>query len=558
MLTQLTINQFAIVHQLTIEFQQGMSVITGETGAGKSIALDALGICLGQRTDSTMLRLHDQRAEVCAEFNVSHNTAAKNWLNEQSLQDVDNAEHCILRRVISPDGRSKAFINSTPVPAALLKQLGNLLVQINGQHCSQQLLKTDHQMYLLDQYCDNHDLLQKLQNQHAHWKNLQHQVQTFQQKCAENAAKKQLLEYQVAELDEFDLKAGEFEILEQDHLRLSNTETLTMLSQSALQLLSENEDVNISTLLSRSHQHINELIDLDERYQGVSTLLQEALIQIDEAVSELQHLSASIEQEPELLVEVEQRLSQAIHLARKHNVNPENLPTIHHQLKTELAALVDFSQSEETLIQAEQLAHSNVLDTAQQLHERRQAGAKHLADEVTRSIQMLAMEKAIFVIDVNFQAEKLQKTGADSVQFLLSANLGQVPQALNKVASGGELSRIALTLQVLTSSRNAIPTLIFDEIDVGISGATANVVGKLLRTLGDTAQVICVTHLPQVASCGHHHYIVEKRIIDDHIQTSMQKLSQQNRVQALAKLLAGTEITESVLANAQEMLALAS
>lgn len=558
MLTQLTINHFAIVHHVDIEFATGMSVITGETGAGKSIALDALGVCLGQRTDSTMLRDNENRADICAVFHISPENPAYTWLAEQELQDTDNPENCILRRVISPDGRSKSFINSTPVSAQQLKLLGQFLVQINGQHAAQQLLKPDYQMQLLDCYCDHLILLNQMQQDYSSWKNLQQQVATFHQKCQENAAKKQLLEYQVAELDEFAVKENEYEELEKEHTRLSNSETLSMLSQSASQLLSENEEVNIESLLYRATQHIGELVELDAQYAEVNTLLQEALIQIQEASSELQILSSNIEQDPALLQDVEDRLSQCINLARKHNVKPEALYQLHQQLKQELTELVDFSESEQTLIEEENKAYRHALKTAERLHQSRMTKAAELSHQVTENIQKLAMENAIFSIELNFDENKLTAKGADSIAFNLRSNLGQQAQALNKTASGGELSRIALTLQVLTSHKNAIPTLIFDEIDVGISGATASVVGRLLRDLGAHTQVICVTHLPQVACCGHHHFAVEKHVVNDKTETMMKKLDETTRVKALAKLLGGSEITETALANAEEMLALVS
>lgn len=559
MLTQLTVNHFAIVHHLEIEFQQGLSVITGETGAGKSIALDALGVCLGQRTESTMLRNGESRAEVCAVFQLTEEEQAIQWLNEQELVDEENPDCCILRRVIHQDGKSKAFINSVPVSAQQLKTLGKLLVQINGQHSSQQLLKPDHQLVVLDKYSDHSILLQQMQKDYWHWKDCHQQVASFQQKCQENEAKKQLLEYQVAELDDFAIKEGEFEELEKEHLRLANSETLMMLSQSALQLLTDNEEVNIESLLYRASTHIGELVELDNHYQSAYLLLQDALIQIQEGVSEIQHLNGNIEQDPALLQEVENRLSQCIHLARKHNVAPEMLYATHQKLQTELASLVDFAESEESLQQQEAEAFQAMNATALQLHQQRKSKAETLSQLVTESIQQLAMEKATFVIEVDFDEQKITANGGDLVQFTLCSNVGQKAQLLHKIASGGELSRIALALQVLTSHKNAIPTLIFDEIDVGISGATANVVGKMLKNLGTTTQVICVTHLPQVASCGDHHFAVEKKIINDQTETMMTPLKEaKSRIEALAKLLGGTEITTTTLANAEEMLALAS
>ena len=554
MLTQLTINNFAIVRQLEIELAKGMSVITGETGAGKSIAIDALGLCLGQRIETSMVREGQERAEICATFFIEPTNPAYQWLQEQELQDPDNPSDCILRRVINADGRSKAFINSTPVSASQLKEIGQYLIHINGQHASQLLLKNDYQLQLVDTFAHHNDLLAQMREDYRAWKNLQTQVKNFQQKVAENEAKKQLLQYQVEELDEFALRPNEYLELEEDQRRLSNSEQLTQLSQSALQLLSENETVSIDSMLYRATQYIDELSELDPRYVSVQTMLNDALILVQEATSEVQHLASHIEQDPMLLQEIEQRLGQALQLARKHNVKPEELVEWHQKLKAELTALLDFSESEERLILEEKSAFEKMQHTTKQLHESRCQAAGKLAQQVTHSIKGLAMENAEFFIEVNSDLTKVAANGADNVVFTLRSNLGQQAQPLAKVASGGELSRISLAIQVLTSDQSAIPTLIFDEVDVGISGKTASVVGKLLRQLGDKCQVLCVTHLPQVACHGHHQFNVEKFTVDDKTETKMTALSQEERVPALARLLGGSEITELALANAQEML----
>ena len=554
MLTQLAINNFAIVRQLEIELTKGMSVITGETGAGKSIAIDALGLCLGQRIETSMVREGQERAEICATFFIEPTNPAYQWLQEQELQDPDNPSDCILRRVINADGRSKAFINSTPVSASQLKEIGQYLIHINGQHASQLLLKNDYQLQLVDTFAHHHDLLAQMREDYRTWKNLQTQVKTFQQKVTENEAKKQLLQYQVEELDEFALRPNEYLELEEDQRRLSNSEQLTQLSQSALQLLSENETVSIDSMLYRATQYIDELSELDPRYASVQTMLNDALIQVQEATSEVQHLASHIEQDPMLLQEIEQRLSQALQLARKHNVKPEELVEWHQKLKAELTALLDFSESEERLILEEKAAFEKMQHTAKQLHESRCQAAEKLAQQVTHSIKGLAMENAEFFIEVNSDLTKVTANGADNIVFTLRSNLGQQAQPLAKVSSGGELSRISLAIQVLTSDQSAIPTLVFDEVDVGISGKTASVVGKLLRQLGDKCQVLCVTHLPQVACHGHQQFNVEKFTVDDKTETKMTALSQEERVPALARLLGGSEITELALANAQEML----
>ena len=456
--------------------------------------------------------------------------------------------------MINADGRSKAFINSTPVSASQLKEIGQYLVHINGQHASQLLLKNDYQLQLVDNFAAHPELLVKMREDYQAWKNLQNQVKTFQQKVAENEARKQLLQYQVDELDEFNLRPNEYLELEDEQRRLSSSEQLTQLSQSALQILSENDTVNIDNLLYRATQYIDELAELDPQYAEVQSMLNDALIQVQEATSEVRNLSSNIEQDPQLLQEIEQRISQALQLARKHQVKPEDLVEHHKKLKAELTALLDFSESEEMLIEQKKLAFEQMQATAKALTASRQQSAARLAQDVTQSIKQLAMENAEFYVELNTDLDKVGANGADNVIFTLRSNLGQQPQPLAKIASGGELSRISLAIQVLTSDQSAIPTLIFDEVDVGISGKTASVVGKLLRQLSERCQVLCVTHLPQVACHGHYQFNVEKFTVDNKTETQMTLLSQAKRVPALARLLGGSEITELALANAQEML----
>ena len=416
------------------------------------------------------------------------------------------------------------------------------------------MLKNDYQLQLVDNFSAHPELLVKMREDYQAWKNLQNQVKTFQQKVAENEARKQLLQYQVDELDEFNLRPNEYLELEDEQRRLSSSEQLTQLSQSALQILSENDTVNIDNLLYRATQYIDELAELDPQYAEVQSMLNDALIQVQEATSEVRNLSSNIEQDPQLLQEIEQRISQTLQLARKHQVKPEDLVEHHKKLKAELTALLDFSESEEMLIEQEKLAFEQMQATAKALTASRQQSTARLAQNVTQSIKQLAMENAEFYVELNTDLDKVGSNGADNVIFTLRSNLGQQPQPLAKIASGGELSRISLAIQVLTSDQSAIPTLIFDEVDVGISGKTASVVGKLLRQLSERCQVLCVTHLPQVACHGHHQFNVEKFTVDNKTETQMTALSQAERVPALARLLGGSEITELALANAQEML----
>ncbi|EFL80651.1 DNA repair protein RecN [Actinobacillus pleuropneumoniae] len=553
MLTHLTVNNFAIVRHLTLELNEGMSVITGETGAGKSIAIDALSLCLGYRSESSMIRHGADKADITATFSMQPTSPAYSWLQQHELLDEDNPQECILRRMINQEGRSKAFVNNRPLPISQLRELGQYLIHLNGQHAPQLLLKSEYQLEVLDNYAGIHNLLNEMSSQYQRWKKLHQQVKNFRQQCQENEARKQLLQYQVDELDEFAIKQGEFEEMEETHSRLSNSEALTALSQEVTDLLSESE-LNVDSMLYKAIRHLEDLVEVDSRYQSALNMLNESLIQVQEASSEVSDLAGKIEQDPDLLNELDIRISKTLQLARKHHVLPENLWQHHEFIQQELQKLVDFAGNEEQLIADEQAAHQQSIQLAEQIYQKRLEAGKKLAEQVTAQIKRLSMENGEFFIDVQHDAKRLSSNGADVVEFNLRSNLGQQAQPLAKIASGGELSRISLAVQVLTANELSTPTIIFDEVDVGISGLTATTVGKLLRQLGKKCQVLCVTHLPQVASYGHHHFNVQKYVENNQTETQMSLLTQAERVQALARLLGGSKITDTVLANAQEML----
>lgn len=556
MLTQLTINNFAIVRHLNLELSEGMSVITGETGAGKSIAIDALGLCLGYRSESSMIRHGADKADITATFQMQLNSPAYLWLKDHELLDEDNPYECILRRMINLEGRSKAFVNNRPLPISQLRELGQYLIHLNGQHAPQLLLKSEYQLELVDNYAGIHSLLGKMQEQYNKWRKLHQQVKNFRQQCKENEARKQLLQYQVDELDEFDIKEGEFEEMEETHTRLSNSEELTEMSQSVLDLLSD-DNSNADSLIYNAIRYLEDLVEVDANYQSSLDMLNEALIQVQEASSEVRALAGGIEQDPELLAELDERIARAMSLAKKHYVSPNELWQHHSVLQDELQKLVDFEDNEEQLIDDEKKAYHECAALAEQIYQERVSAAQKLAEQVTAQIKALSMENGEFYIDIQHDVKKLTPNGADFVEFNLRSNLGQNAQPLAKIASGGELSRISLAVQVLTANKLSTPTIIFDEVDVGISGIAATTVGKLLRQLGNKCQVLCVTHLPQVASHGHQHFNVQKYVKDNQTETQMSLLSEQERINALARLLGGSKITDAVLANVQEMLDLA-
>ena len=548
MLTQLTINNFAIVRHLNLELSEGMSVITGETGAGKSIAIDALGLRLGYRSESSMIRNGADKADITATFQMQPNSPAYLWLKEHELLDEENSHECILRRMINLEGRSKAFVNNRPLPISQLRELGQYLIHLNGQHAPQLLLKSEYQLELVDNYAGIHNLLGKMQEQYNKWRKLHQQVKNFRQQCKENEARKQLLQYQVDELDEFDIKEGEFEEMEETHTRLSNSEELIEMSQSVLDLLSD-DNSNADSLIYNAIRYLEDLVDVDVNYQSSLDMLNEALIQVQEASSEVRALADSIEQDPELLAELDERISRAMSLAKKHYVSPNELWRHHTVLQDELQKLVDFEDNEDQLIADEKKAYRECVALAEQIYQERVSAAQKLAEQVTSQIKALSMENGEFYIDIQHDVKKLTPNGADFVEFNLRSNLGQNAQPLAKIASGGELSRISLAVQVLTANKLSTPTIIFD--------IAATTVGRLLRQLGNKCQVLCVTHLPQVASHGHQHFNVQKYVKDNQTETQMSLLSEQERVNALARLLGGSKITDAVLANAQEMLSLA-
>ena len=552
MLAQLTISNFAIVRELEIDFHAGMTAITGETGAGKSIAIDALGLCLGSRADGSMVRLGASRADICARFTLADTPSAKHWLAENQL---DEGQDCLLRRTISSDGRSRGFINGTPVPLSQLRELGQHLIQIHGQHAHQLLLKPEHQKDLLDAYADQPLLLAEMRKAYQNWHQSCRQLAQYQQQVSERESRRQLLQYQLKELNEFAPQAGEYEQIDEEYKRLANSGQLLSLSQSALDLLADGEEQNIVSLLYTARNQLTELAELDSKMNDLIVMLDDASIQVSEASDELRHYSERLEMDPNRLYELEQRLSRQMNLARKHHVSAEELPELHRQLLEEQQALDDQETNQAELSEAVQRHYQQAVAVAEQLHEKRQYFADELTHLITQSMQALSMPHGKFKIQVQFEPEHLNMEGADRLEFQVTTNPGQPLQALAKVASGGELSRIALAIQVITAQKMETPALIFDEVDVGISGPTAAIVGRLLRQLGESTQVMCVTHLPQVAGCGHQHYFVSKETDGEVTETQMNRLDKKARLQELARLLGGSEVTRNTLANAKELLA---
>lgn len=551
MLCQLSINNYAIVRFLELDFRPGMTSITGETGAGKSIAIDALGLCLGNRADAASVRPGAGKAEVSARFSLDDIPAAKRWLEDN---DLDAEQECILRRTINADGRSRAYVNGNPVPLQQLKSLGQLLVGIHGQHAHHAMLKSEHQLTLLDSYANHKLLMDNVAKAYQRYKHTQSELKRLQQSSQQRIARKQLLQYQVEELNEFALQPGEFEEIEAEHKRLANGSALIETCEHGLFLLSEGDDATIESLLNKAVLLAEELKDYDAELTPISNMLNEALISVQESAAELQRYQSNLELDPEHFAQLEQRMSQAMQLARKHQVSANELAQHHQALKQELDAIDGDDTKLEGIEQELEASRQAYITQAQKLSQSRIRYAKELDKLVTQSIKELNMPKGKFVIDVGFSEQTMSPLGSDSVEFMVTTNPGQPLQPIAKVASGGELSRIGLGIQVITARKVSTPTLIFDEVDVGISGPTAAVVGRMLRQLGESTQVFCVTHLPQVAGNGHQHMFVNKANKGGQTETSMTPLNTDERVNELARLLGGDTITNNTLANAKELL----
>ena len=552
MLAQLTISNFAIVRELEIDFHSGMTAITGETGAGKSIAIDALGLCLGGRAEADMVRRGASRADLCARFALKDTPAAQRWLEENQLE---SGRECLLRRVISTDGRSRGFINGTAVPLSQLRELGQLLIQIHGQHAHQLLTRPEHQKTLLDGYTGEYALTQLMAGHYRQWHQSCRELAQHQQQSQERAARADLLQYQLKELNEFCPQQGEFEQIDEEYKRLANSGQLLSTCQHALTVMADGEEANLQSQLYAAKQLVSELVGMDSKLSSVLDMLEEASIQLSEATDELRHYNDRLDLDPNRLFELEQRISRQISLARKHQITPEELPAFYQALLEEQRLLDDSAGSLESLSQTVVEHHQLALETARQLHAARQRSADELTRLITESMHSLSMPHGVFAIDIAFDERHLTAEGADRIEFRVTTNPGQPLQPIAKVASGGELSRIALAIQVITAQKMETPALIFDEVDVGISGPTSSVVVKLLRQLLESTQVMCVTHLPQVAGCGHHHFIVCKETDGEMTETHMHPLDKRARLQELARLLGGSEVTRNTLANAKELLA---
>jgi len=550
MLTQLTVSNYAIAERVELQFSQGMTALTGETGAGKSIVLDALGLAMGGRADAGAVRHGAKRADITATFDVSRISEARQWLEAHELDDDDG---CILRRVISKDGRSRAYINGQPCPLTHLKDLGSTLMDIHSQHQHQSLLKKETHRRLLDEFAQAESLAGDTRQAWKAWNATRQRLQERQQNADEAEARIQLLRYQVEELDRLALEENEQEALETEQSQLSHAEGVLHNCHQATLLCTE-DDTSAAMLVRQALQQLEQLPVEVPALTDTIQMLNEAQIQISEAGDNLRRFVDDYEADPARLAEVEERLSAIYQMARKHRIAPENLPELHQSLARELASLDEGEGSIEKLEAELESQRGDFDKAAADLSEARRAAAANLDQRIADELAQLSMPAVQFVTHLNRNKdEEPAPHGMEEIEFLVSANPGQPARPLAKVASGGELSRISLAIQVVVAQTSTTPTLVFDEVDVGIGGGTAEVVGRLLRSLGENGQVICVTHLAQVAAQCHQHLFVSKFTDLDATFSKIENLDDTGRVSEVARMLGGVDMTEHTIAHAREM-----
>jgi len=552
-LSHLSVKNFTLVDELQLELNQGMTALTGETGAGKSILLDALGLTLGGRADGDQVKHGCDKADICASFDVTDIPAAREWLERHELlQEGD----CLLRRVVTKEGRSRGFINGQAAPLQQLRELGETLIDIHSQHAHQSLLKTETHSRLLDDFAGNQTLLKQCRDIFRDWQQKNSLFTQVRDNFEEINARAQLLRYQVQELDALALEDGELERLESEQRQLANAEQ-TLTSSQEISQLCEDDESGLLQLMQRALHKLSEIKDKPENLSAAEELMVSAQLQLQEAQSEINHHIDSFEMDPQRLQLVDDRLSSCFELARKHRIQAEELLTFHQRLSQELEQLDGGDERLDQLQLEAEAAQAQFTELATKLSGKRQTAAKRLTKKINEQLQKLSMKSANFTIALN-DCSKPTAQGIDDIEFLISTNPGQPHKPMGKVASGGELSRISLAIQVVTAQSSCTPTLVFDEVDVGIGGATADIVGQLLRSLGKQGQVLCVTHLPQVASKAHQHIQVHKQTGSTSAQTQLTELRDGAKVTEIARMLGGEQLTQQTMAHAKEMIELAT
>ncbi len=552
MIKHLSIKDFVIVDHIALEFMPGFTVLTGETGAGKSILIDALTLALGERGDAGQIRLGCDRAEINATFDISGLPNLLHWLEDNDLQG--DPDMCILRRIVDTSGRSRSYINGHAVTLQQLRSAADYLIAIHSQHAYQSLLQKDSQRELLDAFAGCNALAETVKKSYRYWQECHQQRIAKEQNAAESREKREQLEWQLQELSALNFSREEWQAMNIDHSRLSHVASLLAAAENGIDLLSERENAVLAQMSAISSQ-LHQLLEYDPQLQVITDLLDSAQIQLQESVYELKHYRQNLDLDPIALQNIEQRLSSIHALARKFRVTPEQLPGLQESLSLQLETLgsdADIAQWQAL----EAAAHADYLERAKELSAIRQKACERLSQQVSAAMQTLAMAGGEFAVAL-MPSDQGTVNGLEQIEFQVTAHHGLPLRPLAKVASGGELSRISLAIQVVTSKVGVVPTLIFDEVDVGIGGQVAEIVGQLLRKLGKERQVLCVTHLPQVAATGDYQWQVVKSASaagNQQVLSKITSLDQQGRIDEIARMLGGVNITEVTRRHAAEML----
>jgi DNA repair protein RecN (Recombination protein N) len=555
LLLSITINNYTLVDTLEIEFSNGTTAITGETGAGKSLILDALSMALGDRADSSTIRQGKDRAQITASFDISTIPEAKHWLDNN---DFTADDECILRRIYTTEGRSRGYINGQPCTMQQLQQLGDLLVDLHSQHEHQSLLRRNTHRKLLDEFSASTELAAKVAEYFHDWQGAVKTLQDLAERSDELNARRELLEFQVEELQEFNLQPSYIQQLELEQQSLANAEQIIQDSQKLLAISDQGEAFNLRDGFNQSLSILSQLKHKPEALEEAEQLLQSGLIQVDEAVRCIEQHIDRFEANPQRLQHIEDELGLIFQLARKHRVDSHQLDEKLEELVLELEQLTAGDQNLEALKQQVDYFAAKYQKTATELSLIRQKGAVKMSQGINQQLQLLSMQGAELLIQLTPLDDNNYKSyGLEDIELMISTNPGQAHKPLAKVASGGELSRVSLAIQVVAAANSSIPTLVFDEVDVGIGGSTADIVGKLLKQLGDRGQVISVTHQPQVAAHAHQHYVVSKITADSGAESTIVSLNKTQRIEELARMLGGAKVTNQTLSHASELFDLA-
>jgi DNA repair protein RecN (Recombination protein N) len=553
MLKFLGIRDFVIVDQMELEFVPGFTVLTGETGAGKSILIDALSLVLGERSDPSQVRNGCERADISAEFDTAGLSQLEDWLHENGFESDRDDGGCLMRRTVDIQGRSRGFINGRVATMQQLRTAGEKLVDIHGQHAHQSMLRSDAQRTLLDEFAGSLELAQAVKEAYDHWQDLTERRAAWEKNAASLMQEREQAERQVGELSALNFLPDEWQTLQADHSRLSHAASLLEAAQNGLEVLSEGESAALSQINSVI-SHVHDLLRCDANLQAVFDLLESAQIQLQEAVYELSRYRQNLDLDPEQLAGLEERLSTIHAVARKYRTTPPELPELLAAASSRLEEL-DHGGDGEILAREEAAAREKYFQSAAKLSAERKKAAGQLGHQVTAAMQTLAMAGGEFSVALTAHPQP-SASGMEHIEFQVSAHRGLPLRPLAKVASGGELSRISLAIQVITSKLGTAPTLIFDEVDAGIGGRVAEIVGGLLKKLGKERQVMCITHLPQVASAGDHQWQVSKSLdpVRGQVTSQIAVLADEERIEEIARMLGGKKITETTRQHAAEML----